>query len=153
MNYLQEHNDGLRWCLLSLAHSDTTTENDEFVTILAMETFREHNVNFCGNEQRHKSKLSLSVAVNADGGCAPAVHQSSQRWHLRFAFVFVWTNTPIFFSHRYDHTNNPRLGVIYLAQINQLPMEVLQQFQQGNWVLKGSDGRFNQVDTDDSTSG
>ena len=57
------------------------------------------------------------------------------------------------FSHRYDHTNNARLGVIYLAQINQLPMEVLQHFQQGNWVVKGSDGRFNQVDTADSTSG
>ena len=26
------------------------------------------------------------------------VRQSSERWHLRFAFVFVWTNTPICFS-------------------------------------------------------
>ena len=39
---------------------------------------------------------------------------------------------------------------MYLAQINQLPVEVLQQFQQGNCVVMGSDGRFNQVDTDHS---
>ena len=64
-------------------------------------------------------------------------------------FVFVWTNTPIFF-HRYDHTNNTRYMTICLAQINQLPVEILQQFQQGNCVVKGSDGRFNQVDPDHS---
>ena len=39
---------------------------------------------------------------------------------------------------------------IYLAQINQLPVEVLQQFQQGNCVVMGSDDRFNQVDPDHS---
>ena len=37
--------------------------------------------------------------------------------------------------HRYDHTNNTRRGVIYLAQINQLPVEVIQQFQWGNCVV------------------
>ena len=46
MNYLQEHNGCLRRCLLSLAHSDTTTENDELATILTMETFRENKSNF-----------------------------------------------------------------------------------------------------------
>ena len=39
MNYLQEHDDDLRRRLLSLAHFDTTTENDELVTL---ETFCEH---------------------------------------------------------------------------------------------------------------
>ena len=37
---------GLRWCILSLAHSDTTIENDELATILTMETFREHMSTF-----------------------------------------------------------------------------------------------------------
>ena len=55
-----------------------------------------------------------------------------------------------YFCHRYYHTNNTRRGVIYLAQINQLPVEVLQQFQQGNCVVMGSEGRFNQVDPDHS---
>ena len=37
--------------------------------------------------------------------------------------------------YRYDHTNNTRWGVIYLAQLNQLPVEVIQQFQRGNCVV------------------
>ena len=37
--------------------------------------------------------------------------------------------------HRYDRTNNTRWGVIYLAQIYQLPVEVIQQFQRGNCVV------------------
>ena len=34
--------------------------------------------------------------------------------------------------HRYDHATYARWGVIYLAQVNQLPVEVLHQFLQGN---------------------
>ena len=57
---------------MSLAHFDTTTENDKLVTLLTMETFREHiYVNFL---EKYKSTLSLLVAVHADGGCAIAVH-------------------------------------------------------------------------------
>ena len=89
MNYLQEHDDDLRRHLLSLAHFDTTTKNDELVTLLTMGTFREHIYQHFGIEQRQKSKLSVLVAVHADGGCAPAVHQSSEIWHVRVAFVFV----------------------------------------------------------------
>ena len=89
MSYLQEHDDDLRRRLLSLAHFDTTTKNDELVTLLTMGPFREHTCQVFGNEQRQKSKLSPLVAVHADGGCASAVHQSSERLHLRFAFVFV----------------------------------------------------------------
>ena len=72
MNYLQEHDDDLRRRLVSLAHFDTTTENDQLVTLLTMEIFRE----LFGKVQNQKSTLSLLVAVHADGGCAIAVHQS-----------------------------------------------------------------------------
>ena len=75
MNYLQEHDDDLRRHLVSLPHFDTTTENDELVTLLTMETFREHMSTF-GKEQRQNSTLSLLVAVHAGGRCAIAVHQS-----------------------------------------------------------------------------
>ena len=91
LSYLQQHDDDLRRRHLRLAHLDTTTENDEFVVIVIMGPFREHYVKFCGNEQRQKSKLPVLVAVHAYGGCRPVVHQSSDRWHLGFAFVFVWT--------------------------------------------------------------
>ena len=46
MNYLQEHDDDLRRHLVSLPHLYTTTENDELVTLLTMETFREHMSTF-----------------------------------------------------------------------------------------------------------
>ena len=76
MNYIQEHDNDHRRRLVSLAHFDTTTENDELVTLLTMGTFREHMSSFFGKEQRQKSTFSLLVAVHADGGCAIAVHQS-----------------------------------------------------------------------------
>ena len=64
-------------------------------------------------------------------------HQSDTIWDLH---VYPFGRMHPYF-HRYDHANYGRWGVIlYLAQMNYLPMEVLQQFQQGNWVVKGSDG-------------
>ena len=39
MNYLQEHYDDIRRRLVSITHFDTTTENDELVTLLTMGTF------------------------------------------------------------------------------------------------------------------
>ena len=58
MDYLHEHDDDIRRRLASIAHFDTTTENDELVTILTMETYREHYVNFlekskCRNPHFH----------------------------------------------------------------------------------------------------
>ena len=52
------------------------------------------------------------------------------------------------FFHRYDHTNYARWGPIYLAQMKQLPPEVQAEFENGNWVVKGSSRKFNQVDPD-----
>ena len=50
----------------------------------------------------------------------------------------------------YDHTNYARWGPVYLAQMMQLPEEVKTEFDKGNWVVKGSPRRFNQVDPDQS---
>ena len=72
MNYLQEHGDDLRRRLVSLAHFDTTTENDELVTLLTMETFREHMSTFW---KRTKAEIHTFTF----GG--------EERWHLRFVFV------------------------------------------------------------------
>ena len=54
------------------------------------------------------------------------------------------------FFHRYYHTNYARWGCVYLAEMNQLPIEVKEEFLKGNFVLKGSDQTFNQVDPDHS---
>ena len=55
---------------------------------------------------------------------------------------------PIFM--RYDHTNYARWGTIYLSEMNQLPAEVQSEFNNGNFVVKRSKLRFNQVDPDQS---
>jgi len=51
---------------------------------------------------------------------------------------------------RYDHTNYAQWGTIYVNEMHQLPPEVLHEFQNGNFVVKRSKRRFNQVDPDQS---
>ena len=72
MNYLQEHGDDLRRRLVSLAHFDTTTENDELVTLLTMETFREHMSTFW-------KITKAEIHTFTFGG--------EEKWNLRFVFV------------------------------------------------------------------
>ena len=51
----------------------------------------------------------------------------------------------------YDHTNYSRWGVIYLLdmlQLEQTSPSVFQEFMAGNFVIKESNGSFNQVATD-----
>ena len=54
------------------------------------------------------------------------------------------------YFHWYDHTNYARWGCIYLAEMNKLPDEVKEEFCKGNFVVRGSDQQFNQVDPDHS---
>ena len=56
---------------------------------------------------------------------------------------------PFFF--RYDHIHYARWGTVYLAEMSALPPEILLEFQKGNFVVKRSDRRFNQVSADQST--
>ena len=56
---------------------------------------------------------------------------------------------PFFF--RYDHINFARWGSVYLAEMSDLPQEVLHEFQEGNFVVKRTDRQFNQVSADQST--
>ena len=50
----------------------------------------------------------------------------------------------------YNHINYARWGTIYLKEMHQLPQEVKQEFEAGNFVVKRSSLRFNQVDPDQS---
>lgn len=54
------------------------------------------------------------------------------------------------YFHRYDHFNYARWGTVYLSEMNQLPEDIAHEFRQGNFVVKGSDNLFNQVDPDHS---
>ena len=53
---------------------------------------------------------------------------------------------PFFFQ--YDHQNYARWGVIYAAQMMQIPVEIKEEFVRGNFVVKGSNQKFCQVDPD-----
>ena len=111
INCLQDHDDDLRRRLLGFAHLNIPTAN---VTIFTMKIFRENIASFVEmNTGRNPNFISFGGSIHADGMCAPAVHQSSERRHLEFAFVFVWTND------RYDHTNNTRWGVIIISCTNE----------------------------------
>ena len=52
------------------------------------------------------------------------------------------------FFMRYDHTNYTRWGSVYLAETQQLPAEILNEFKNGNFVVKRTKSKFNQVDPD-----
>ena len=68
-------------------------------------------------------------------------------WDLHlYAFSLM---LPVFF--RYDHINYARWGSVYLAEMSDLPSEVLQEFQDGNFVVKQTDRKSNQVSADQST--
>lgn len=54
------------------------------------------------------------------------------------------------YFHHYDHTNYARWGAIYLAEMNQLPPEVLTNFEKGDFVVKRNNRLFNQVSPDQS---
>ena len=53
---------------------------------------------------------------------------------------------PWFF--RYDHTSYARWRAVYLADTTQLPAEILQEFRAGNFVVKQSNDKYDQVDLD-----
>ena len=55
---------------------------------------------------------------------------------------------PYFF--RYDHLNYARWGSVYIAEMEQLPQEVLEEFKKGNFVVKWNASKFNQVSPDHS---
>ena len=55
------------------------------------------------------------------------------------------------FLFRHDHVNYARWVIVYLADKSVLPPEVVHDIQEGNFVVKGTDRRFNQVSADRST--
>ena len=52
------------------------------------------------------------------------------------------------YFYLYDHTNYAKWGIVYLAEMNQLPQEVEDEFRAGNFVVKASQLSFNQFDHD-----
>ena len=53
---------------------------------------------------------------------------------------------PYFF--RYDHLSCAKWGSVFIAEMRQFPIEVLREFRKRDFVVKWSEGRFNQVSAD-----
>ena len=51
----------------------------------------------------------------------------------------------LLYFFRYDHLNYANWGSVFIAEMRQLPVDVLREFRKGNFVVKWSEGRFNQV--------
>ena len=79
------------------------------------------------------------IRAEKDGNCT---------LHLEvFAAMLPWLTI-------YDHTNYARCGPVYLADIKLLEMtapEVSAEFMQGNFIVKRTKRRFNQVPADQAT--
>ena len=43
------------------------------------------------------------------------------------------------------HLNYARWGSVYIAEMEQLPKEVLEEFKEGNFVVKWNESKFNPV--------
>ena len=46
---------------------------------------------------------------------------------------------------RYDHFSYAKWGVVFIAEIEQLPQQVLEEFQKGTYAVKWNEGAFNQL--------
>ncbi|CAM2111819.1 unnamed protein product [Caretta caretta] len=72
--------------------------------------------------------------------------QREENWKLHL-FIFKWI-LPLFV--RYDHKNYAKQGAICITEVHQRLAEMLKEFKQGNFVVKRSSQKFNQVDPDQS---
>ena len=143
VNYIQEHDDDLRRRLLSLVHLDTTTENDEPVTLLTMETFREHQSTFVEmNNGRNPNLYFWWQYMLMVGVLLMFIRDGNWYLHL-YSFGHM---LPYFLLDMIIPTIPDGESLLCIAHINQLPVEVRPKFQHGYYVVKGSYGRFNQVD-------
>ena len=74
------------------------------------------------------------------------VHQVAPWWPFLFIPCIVCTYAPLLRSIR--SLKLCTMGPVYLAEMLQLPQPVLIEFQRGNFVVKRSKMKFNQVDPD-----
>ena len=143
MSFLQENNSKLHSQISSVMNDDNKIA--ELVSILQEEqyckalaefvTTESHNVNFKFWWQYIEmfSILLLFTLAQREG-----------IWELHLeSFTKM---IPLFM--RYDHFNYARWGIVYLAEMKQLPDEVKKEFVKGNFVVKCSSNKFNQVDPD-----
>jgi hypothetical protein len=146
---MEEHDKDLQEQIKQYCNIETARHDiEELISVLKMDRFKkiikkfvtekeEQNINFCFWWKYMEMVTILLMFTRA---------QRQGDWNLHlYSFRCM---LPYFM--RYDHYNYSRWGSIYLAEMHQLPAEVLSEFQQGNFVVKRSSLKFNQVDPDQS---
>jgi len=131
----------------ALTKATETKDHDTLLAITSSFGFRQHVVAFAETKQSDKNFTywwNYMGMVSVLLGFIRA--QREGIWELHLATF----REMLPFFHRYDHTNYARWGCVYLSQMKQLPQEVADEFRQGNFVVKGSNHRFNQVSPDHS---
>ena len=128
MCYLQEHNEQLKIDLdQASALIDNLTaiiDTDRFRNAMALFLEdRQNNVNFKFWWQYMEMVTILLMFTRA---------QRDGIWKL---YLYTFQQMLPYF-HRYDHANYARWGVVYIAEMYQLPEEVANEFQAGSFVVK-----------------
>ena len=143
LNFLQEKDFDLKNDILQAAEVD---ECDLLVSLLCTSRFQEQfslyieekddpNFNFWWQYLQMVSALLMFTRAQRDG-----------LWDLHLQ---SFTSMLAYFI-RYDHINYARWGSVYIAEMKMLPAEVLSEFRKGDFVVKMSPSKFNQVDPDHS---
>ena len=131
-------------CISRMAADDDSQTIPELITFLDQDKFRKLLADFV--ESRYDVNFSFWWQY-MDMVAILLQYTRAQRdgiWELHlYSFSLM---LPYF--KRYDHLNYARWGPVYLVEMHQLPEPVLSEFKRGNFVVKRSAHKFNQVDPD-----
>jgi hypothetical protein len=123
---------------------NSTTE--DLISLLAEKDFRDAMEAFLATKENPNFKFWWSYMQMVQILLLFTRAQRDGIWELHLsAFQSM---LPYFM--RYNHTNYARWGTVYLNEMHQLPPEVKSEFDAGNFVVKRTPHRFNQVDPDQS---
>ena len=144
MEYLQQNNAELKH---EIESADSEEEDNELIKTLSNQKFSEALAKFKQDDDHGPTfKLWYEYLEMVKVLLMFTRAQREGNWDLHIcAFKQM---LPYF--HIYDHTNYAKWGIIYIAEMNRLPDEVLEEFRKGNFVVKISKSKYNQVDPDQS---
>lgn len=142
MNFIQNENQALKQTLDEKSSSKdiedllTFLATKEFLNILSFEKSNMNpNFKFWWSYMEMVEILLMFTRAQREGYWKLHLH-SFQRM------------IPFFMT--YGHTNYARWGTIYISEMHQLPPEVQEEFDKGNFVVKRTGQPFNEVDPDQS---
>lgn len=145
LEYLEELDQGLKDDIENAVRSNEPDDYSALIAILASAKFRTHLSTFAQDQDPNFQFWWQYMNMV----CILLRFIRAQRDGLWDLHVVTFRQMLPYF-HRYDHTNYARWGCVYLAEMQTLPDEVKDEFLKGNFVVKGSDQRFNQVSPDHS---